>query len=62
MRSMDMTTPPGSGTAAPVVPVPRPRTVSETPAAWQALTVACTAAVSAGNTTACGSAWARLLS
>ena len=62
MRSSDSTTPPASGTVAPVVLVPRPRTVSGTRAAWQAAATARTSSWDSACATACGMACRRLLS
>jgi hypothetical protein len=62
MRSSESTTPPRTGTVAPVVPVPRPRATRGTPAALHSPTTAATCSWVDASTTASGSAWRRLLS
>ena len=62
MRSNDTTTPPSTGTAAPVVLVPRPRATSGTRCARQARTSATTCSRVVGNATASGSDRRRELS
>ncbi len=62
MRSNDTTTPPATGTAAPVVLVPRPRAITGTRALRQARTSATTCSRVVGNATASGSACRRELS
>ena len=62
MRSNDTTTPPATGTDAPVVLVPRPRATTGTRCARQARTSASTCSREVGNATASGSACRRELS
>ena len=62
MRSVDSTMPPRTGTAAPVVLVPRPRAVSATRRSRQKRTRSRTCSGARANTTASGGWWRRLLS
>jgi len=62
MRSKLTTTPPSTGTDAPVVLVPRPRATIGNRASRQIRTSACTCATVVGNATACGIACLRELS
>src|SRR3569623_871566 len=62
MRSSASTTPPPTGTVAPVVPVPRPRATKGVACVLQSCTTAHTCSWVVANTTASGNTWRRLLS